>query len=244
MTDQLGSEILKLRTTRTLGLLVLAAVALSAFGVVLEMVSRSAADVARGTTQREVLSGGTSIAVFAATLAGLLSVTTEFRDGTIRPTLLVEPRRGVVLAAKLAASVLTAVVLAAACTGVAFAAGLGVLAARDVGVVLTAGQVAGLIAGPVGAACLSAAIGVALGALIRNQAGAIAALAAYAVAVDAVLFAAVPAAGRWLPGKAGDALVGRPDADLLAPAAGAAVLAVWALAFVAAAVVRTARSDI
>ena len=53
-------------------------------------------------------------------------------------------------------------------------------------------------------------IGVAVGALIRNQVGAIVALAAYAFAVDAVLFAAAPSVGRYLPGKAGDGLAGRP----------------------------------
>ena len=57
---------------------------------------------------------------------------------------------------------------------------------------------------------LGALVGVAVGALIRNQAGAIVAVAAYAFAVDAVLFAAAPSVGRYLPGKAGDGLAGRP----------------------------------
>ena len=87
-------------------------------------------------------------------------------------------------------------------------------------------------------------IGVAVGTLIRNQAGAIVALAAYALLVDAVLFAAVPSVGRYLPGKAGDALAGRPDELLLAPGLGAAVLIAWALAFLAAATVRNDRSDV
>ena len=60
---------------------------------------------------------------------------------------------------------------------------------------------------------LGALIGVAVGALIRNQVGAIVAVAAYAFAVDAVLFAAAPSVGRYLPGKAGDGLAGLPDAS-------------------------------
>ena len=87
-------------------------------------------------------------------------------------------------------------------------------------------------------------LGVAVGTLIRNQVGAIVALVAYAFLVDAVLFAAVPSVGRYLPGKAGDALAGRPVEHLLAPGAGAAVLVAWTLAFVAAATVRDERSDV
>ena len=59
-----------------------------------------------------------------------------------------------------------------------------------------------------------------------------------------MLFAAVPSVGRYLPGKAGDALAGRPDELLLAPAAGAAVLIAWGLAFLVAATVRNDRSDV
>ena len=53
--------------------------------------------------------------------------------------------------------------------------------------------------------------------------------------VDALLFAAAPAVGRFLPGKAGDALAGRGVEHLLAPGPGAAVFIAWTLAFVAAA---------
>ena len=81
-------------------------------------------------------------------------------------------------------------------------------------------------------------LGVAVGTLIRNQAGAIVAWPAYAVAVDAVLFAAEPSIGRYLPGKAGDALAGRAVEHLLTPGVGAAVLAAWTLVFIAAAAVR------
>ena len=86
--------------------------------------------------------------------------------------------------------------------------------------------------------------GVAVGTLIRNQAGAIVALAAYALLVDVILFSAMPSVGRYLPGKAGDALAGRPDEMLLAPGSGAATPIAWALLFLAAATVRNDRSDV
>jgi ABC-type transport system involved in multi-copper enzyme maturation permease subunit len=244
MTDQLASELLKLRTTRTLALLLLVAGAMSLFGVSVEALSRDLGRLAPEEAQRDLFSSGVTIGVFFATLAGLLAVTSEFRYGTIRPTLIVQPRRRLVVAAKLVAAALTGVAFAVVCVGVTFGAGTAILAARDVDLALTGTHTLVLVLGPIVAGAVSAMIGVAVGTLIRNQAGAVVALAAYALLVDAVLFAAVPSVGRYLPGKAGDALAGRPDELLLAPAAGAAVLIAWALAFLVAATIRNDRSDV
>jgi ABC-type transport system involved in multi-copper enzyme maturation permease subunit len=244
MSDQLASELLKLRTTRTLALLLLAAGAMSLLGVSVEALSRDAGRLASEEAQRDLFSSGVTVGVFFATLAGLLAVTSEFRYGTIRPTLLVEPRRRVVVAAKLAAVALAGIAFAVVCVGATFGAGIALLAARDVDVALTGAHTLALVAGPLLAGVVSAMIGVAVGTLIRNQAGAVVALGVYALLVDAGLFAAVPSVGRYLPGKAGDGLAGRPDELLLAPAAGAAVLIAWALVLLAAATVRNDRSDI
>jgi ABC-2 type transport system permease protein len=244
VTRQLRSELLKLRTTRAAAVIVLAAVALTAFGAAVEGLSRSAAELAREGPQRELFNSAGSTVVIMATLAGLLAVTSEFRFGTIRPTLLAEPRRGIVLAAKLATAALTGAALAVVCVVAALGTGLAILAARGAGVALTGTHAAALFAGPLVAAPLGAMLGVAIGALIRHQAGAIAAVAVYAVLIDALLFSAVPSVARYLPGKAGDALTGRPVEHLLAPGAGAAVLAAWTLVFIATAIVRTDRTDI
>jgi ABC-type transport system involved in multi-copper enzyme maturation permease subunit len=243
MSGQLRSELLKLRTTRTVALLLLAAAALTVFGACVEGLSPASAKLSLEDTQRTMLSGGT-VGVFFATLAGLLAVTSEFRYGTIHPTLLFEPRRRVVLAAKIVAAALTGVVFGVACASLSFAAGLTILSARGVDLALTGPHAMALALGPPAAAALSAVLGVAIGTLIRNQAGAIVALAAYAFVVDAALFGAVPSAGRYLPGKAGDAIAGRADESLLAPGAAAAVLLAWTIAFVVAATVRSDRSDV
>jgi len=244
MSHQLRSELLKLRTTRTLALLLLAAGAMSLLGVSVEALSRDLDTLAPEDAQRDLFSSGVTVGVFFATLAGLVAVTSEFRYGTIRPTLIVEPRRRVVVAAKLVAAALAGSAFAVMCVGVTFGAAIAIFAVRDVEVALSSAHTLLLIAGPIVASMVSAMIGVAVGTLIRNQAGAIVALAAYALLVDAVLFAAVPSVGRYLPGKAGDALAGRPDELLLAPGLGAAVLIVWALALLAAATVRNDRSDV
>lgn len=244
MTAQLRSELLKLRTTPTMPMLLLAAAGLTLLGVAVEGLSPSEAELAREDPQRLVFGAGSSGAVLFATLAGLIAVTSEFRYGTIRPTLLFEPRRRVVLAAKLAVAALMGVLFAVVCLVLSFGAAPAVLAARGVDVTLSAPAALGLAAGTLACSSLSALLGVALGTLIRNQAGAIVALLAYSFAVDAVLFAAAPAIGRFLPGKAGDALAGRPVDELLAPGPGAAALIAWTVAFIVAAVVRNQRSDV
>jgi hypothetical protein len=111
-------------------------------------------------------------------------------------------------------------------------------------VTLTTPHTLALVLGTIGASAISAAAGVAIGALIRGQTAAVIAFTAYAFVVDAILFAALPSVGRYLPGKAGDGLAGRPTEDLLTPGLGAAVLLAWTLALVAAAARRADRSDV
>lgn len=243
MSAQLRAELLKLRTTRTFAALLAGAAALTAFGALTQGLSASVAKLATERTQRDVFSATTS-AVFFAALAGILIVTNEHRYGTIRPTLLAQPRRRVVLTAKLAAAAVVATALAVVCAGVAFGVGLVMLRVRDVDVALSTGHTLTLVLGGLAASAISAAAGVAIGELIRNQTGAIVAFAAYAFILDALLFAAAPSVGRFLPGKAGDGLAGRPTEHLLAPGAGAAVLFAWTLAFVVWALWRTDRVDV
>jgi ABC-type transport system involved in multi-copper enzyme maturation permease subunit len=243
MSHQLRSELLKLRTTSTAGVLLLAACALTLLAVLLEGLSPTVRELANENTQREMFSAVTSAVLFA-TFAGVIAVTSEFRYGTIRPTLLIEPRRRVVLGAKLIAAALTGIVIGVICVAIAFGAGLSLLAARDVDLALTGTHALLLVFGTIAVSGLSAMLGVAIGTLIRNQAGAIVAVVAYSVAVDATLFATVPALARWLPGKAGDALIGLPKDHLLAPAVAAAVLAAWTLTFVVAATLHNDRSDV
>jgi hypothetical protein len=150
----------------------------------------------------------------------------------------------VVIGAQLVAAAIGALAISALATAISFGTSFAVLGVRGVDVSLTTEHALTIAFGAIGASILSALIGVAFGWLIRNQTGAIVALLAYAVALDTGLFAAIPDAGRYLPGKAGDALAGRPVDELLAPLAGALVLAVWALAFVIAAVVRATRVDV
>jgi ABC-type transport system involved in multi-copper enzyme maturation permease subunit len=245
MSAQLHSELLKIRTTRTLPVFLLVLVALTMLGVVVEGFSAELGDLAKEDTQRTLIGDyGASNAVLLSTFVGLLLFTSEFRCGTIRPTFLFEPRRRLVLAAKLAAAALTGILFAIVCVALSFGAGLAVLAARDVDVALTGTNTLVLALGPVAASALTAMLGVTIGALVRNQVGAIIAVVFYTLAIEALIFAAAPSVGRYLPGQAGSALGGMPDGGLLAPGLAAAVVVTWTFAFVAAATVRTDHSDV
>jgi hypothetical protein len=149
-----------------------------------------------------------------------------------------------ILAAKLGASALVGVVFAVVCLTVAFGTSLTILSVRDVDLALSGGQLVGIASGVVITSGFSAMLGVTVGALIRNQVGAIIAMAVYSLAIDALLFTTVPSIGRFLPGQAGNALSGLPDDDLLAPGAGALVIVAWTAALIVGAVVRSDRSDI
>lgn len=244
MSDQLASELIKLRTTRMLAIFVLVALGVTLLGAFAEGLSATLDELAQEDTQRRIIAGAATNAAFIATFVGLLAATNEFRYGTIRPTLLVEPRRRVVLGAKLATAALAGLALGVMCVAASFGVGLSILAARDVDLALTDSETSVLVIGPILTAALSAMVGVTVGALIRNQVGAIVAVAAYSLTIDALLFYTVPSIGRFLPGQAGNALSGMPEENLLAPGAAAAVMLAWTLAFVAVATVRTERSDV
>lgn len=244
MIDQLASELLKIRTTRTALWFVLVGVALALLGPIAEGLSPTVAKVATEDTQRLMFAGGASAGVLLATFVGLLLVTGEFRYGTIRPSLLFQPRRRVMLAAKLGASALVGVVFGVVCLTVAFGTSLTILSVRDVDLALSGGQLVAIATGVVVTSGFSAMLGVTVGALIRNQVGAIVAMAVYSLAIDALLFTSVPSIGRFLPGQAGNALSGLPDDDLLAPGAGALVIVAWTAVLIFGAAVRSDRSDI
>ena len=271
MSHQLRSELLKLRTTRTLAVSLLAAGVMSLFGVSVGALSRDLDRLAPEEGQRDHGGDIRRIGVAydgsleaEAALHAAESVQRRCDHWRVLRHSRGHPRRHERIpvrddpadagrraapscrrrSSKLAAAALAGIAFAVICVALAFGAGIAVLAARDVEVALTGAHPLVLSIGPIVASLLSAMVGVAVGTLIRNQAGAIVALAAYALLVDAVLFAALPSVGRYLPGKAGDALAGRPDELLLAPGLGAAVLSAWALLFLAAATVRNDHSDV
>jgi len=108
----LSSELLKLRTTRTFYALIGGAVTLIVIIVVLGAALGKFKGT--GTPGRDLLSIAGLAPLFALVI-GVIGVTTEFRHGTITPTLLVEPVRTRLMAAKLAAQMIAGLALGALC---------------------------------------------------------------------------------------------------------------------------------
>ena len=243
MSGQLRSELLKLRTTRTMLGLMAGMLSLVAFIVIVQIASDSAAMLADEDRQRSILLAGGAASLFAV-LVGAMAVTTEFRHGTIRPTLLYQPARQIVIGAKLAASVLAGAALGVLAEALALGIALPWLAGKGVDRALGGGELALAVAGVVAASALWAGIGVGIGALVRNQVAAIVGTIVWILVPEPLLSGLVPDVGRFTPGSAGQALSGATGESLLQPLPGGLVLTAYVLVLGAAGALLTDRRDV
>ncbi len=242
MLAQFRSELVKLHSTRTVPTLLLGLVALLLFVVILHGATQDGAALGSGEAQRDLFATGWLGALFAAYL-GAMVVTSEFRHGTIRPTLLVSPVRERVIVAKLAVGVCAGALLGLASALLGFATGWGLLEARGIGLELGVGAAARLVGGAAAMAALWGPLGVALGACVRNQVGAIVGLSVWVLVIESLLTESAPSVGRFTPTGAGEALSGA-ELGMLSPLAGGLLLAGYVAAIAAAALVTTGRRDV
>jgi len=243
VTALVRSELLKLRTTRTALGLLLGMVALIVLVTLLNGLVTNDAYFLERKNQFQLLANGSIASAFAA-LLGVLSLTTEFRHGTVRPTFLAAPARTRVLVAKLLAIGVFGLVLGAFGIGLSYAIGKICMDARGVTSVLTGSDIALVIAGGITATVLWGLFGVAIGAVVRNQIGALVALLIWTLFVENILFSLVPSVGRFLPAQALNVLTQIDTPHQLSVTAGVLVfLAYIAVAAVVGAFV-TERRDV
>ena len=207
MTAQIRAELLKIRTTRTTIALILAMIVLILLFTLLDGLLTHSSGLASRQDQRQLLSVSSFTGVFSA-LAGVLLVTSEYRYGTIRPTILFNPVRSHVLAAKVVAGALAGLAFGILGEAIGWAVGYAILDGRGITVVLSSGDILLLTLGGIAGAALWGAIGAGLGAIIHNQVGAIITLLAWGLVVDNLLFGLAPSVGRFMPTRASDALMG------------------------------------
>ena len=243
MIAQLRAELLKIATTRTTAALGLGAVAIVLLLSLLTGLLMPLESIVQEDNQRSVLTSGHAATLFAV-LIGVMLVTSEFRHGTIRPTLLYEPRRPLVIVAKAIAGLVAGLVLGVVTELLAIVVGVVVIDARGVERVLGNDDIARFAFGGVVMIALWSTIGVAVGALVRHQVGAIVGLLAYLFVVENLVFALAPSVGRYLPGEAAQAVAGETADRLLATTAGAAVLIAYALVLTAAGAAMTSIRDV
>jgi ABC-type transport system involved in multi-copper enzyme maturation permease subunit len=240
---QTRAELLKIRSTRTTVGLLLGLLGLVLLGVLLTGFLDERFSLSQADTQRDLLGIGSVASLFAA-IAGVLVICSEYRFGTIRPTVLFTPRRSRVLLAKLGAGMLAGLAFGVVAEGIAFGLGSAILSGRGIDLSLDGRDVALIVLGSTVGAALWAGIGLGLGSIVRNQVAAIVGLLAWVFVVDNLLFGLVPSVGRYTPSMATNALVGGTEADLVSPGTGAALLVVWAAVLVGAGIALTARRDV
>lgn len=157
---------------------------------------------------------GTSLGYVFPLIIGALAVTSEFRHQTIMPTLLFEPRRSVVLGAKLVAAVFIGVAYGVVGIAFAVAAGVPVLAGYGVDLSLGESDVLVSIALSVVALTIWTLVGVGLGSVLPNQVAAVVVILAFTQFVEPILriglslVDGLETVSRFLPGAAAEAIVG------------------------------------
>jgi ABC-type transport system involved in multi-copper enzyme maturation permease subunit len=243
MIAQIRAELLKIRSTRTTVGLILGMIVLILLFTLLTGLLTHPSGLASKEDQRQLLSLSSIAGVFSA-LAGVLLVTSEYRYGTIRPTILFNPARSHVLTAKVVAGALTGLAIGILGEAIGWAIGYAILEGRGITIVLTSSDVLLLTLGGLAGAALWGAIGVGLGAIIHNQVGAVITLLAWGLVVDNLLFGLVPSVGRFVPTRASDALMGLKTQHLLSPGAGAAVLIAWTAGLAVIGLALSTRRDI
>jgi ABC-2 type transport system permease protein len=184
MNRLLGSELLKLRTTRTFYALMGSAIALI---VIITVLGAALGTFKHTGTPGRALLGVAGLAPLFALIIGVIGITTEFRHGTITPSLLVEPVRTRLMGAKLAAQLLAGVLLGAVSFAVCAGIVSVILSGRGIATGMsTSGWIDAVIGGAL-ATMLYAALGLGVGALMRNQVGAIVTVLAWVFVIENLL---------------------------------------------------------
>jgi ABC-2 type transport system permease protein len=249
MSRAISAELFKLRTTRTSWGVLLGALGLV---LVISLIAAlagdfSSADVAPGI---DLLQISGLVQIFALVL-GILIVATEFRHGTITPSLLAVPNRARLVAAKLVAAVLAGALLGLVAGALCAAIVLPLLSSRGIETGAESSEVVKIVLGNSAASALFAAIGVGLGALLRNQVGAIIGALGWLFVVQPLL-TIIPGfddvINKWFPSGAAGALAGMSGSsdapDSLAQVPAGLVLTAYAAVFVAAGLALLRRRDV
>lgn len=246
MTRLFSAELLKLRTTNTAWMLLVATLVvtgLAVTGAVIVVADNSSLDLESSRGLQTVLHVSASGAIFVMILGVIVSAG-EFRQGTAVDTFLTTPARWRVLAVKLASSAAAGVVFGALAVVVAVAVASHVYTLKGYSFSFESSGVWAILAGSVAYAVLFAVLGAATGSLVRNQVGAMIGWLAWLFVIEQILFGLEPGFGRWLPGAAGRALVRDPNGDLLAQPTAAAALAVYCALFAVVALLIERRRDV
>lgn len=217
-------KVFSLRSWWLLGLIMTAYVAFTAAGIAFFLSDAGAALAGTGGTPMPdldpvvaanlVYSSVTAVGLVIPLLFGALIVTTEYRHGTLSPTVLAQPRRGIVLGAKAIVAAFMGVIYGLFGLVGSVGVGASVLALVGEDTALGEPEVIGVLLRTLVATALWSLLGLGLGALLTSQIAAIVIVLAFTQFVEPILRLVAGVwewsaqLGRFLPGSATDALVG------------------------------------
>lgn len=239
---QLAVERMKLFSTRSAWWCSLLAIALPVgLTALLVGLTEDSVPVRISTTQ-----GGADLGLMVVMVLAALSVTTEYRFGTIRATFLAVPNRAVPLVAKAAVAALTGLVVGL--LGAFGAWATGYVLAGDAQLALESADAWRQVAGVGLLYAAGAVLAVGVGTLVRQSAGAITLLLLWPLLVES-LVTLIPkigdTLGNWMPFMMGSRFL-RPEmpADVpLGPWGSFAYFAAVAVAVLAVAIAVVRRRD-
>lgn len=198
-------ERIKLFSTRSpyWCLVAIAAVALL-FALLIALVDNGSAAIPALALQ------GVNLGMYVFMVLAALTVTTEYRFGTIRSTFLAAPNRTAVLVAKTALVVVLGAVVGLLASLAAFYLTKALAADPPAPLTLTSAADWREVAGHAALFAIAGVIAVAVGTLLRQTAGAVALLLLWPLIVES-LFGLIPTVGEkvgpWLPFRSASAFV-------------------------------------
>ena len=241
------AELRKLATTRA----VLITLAVSAGLAVTEVIAIASAAGKNGAPALGTTAGADQllnlgvIGCVAMLVLGIIAAGGEYRHKTIIPAMLITPRRGVLVTAKVIAVAIAGAALSALTFGVGLATAAAELSAHGIGHLPAA--TGSMLAGSVSTGTLFGVIGVALGYLTRSTVAAVVGAVGWVMFVEQVILRTVaPQQLKWLvSGAASDLTTPVLHGTAPLPAATAtAVLGGYALVLLAAAARLVLRRDV
>jgi ABC-2 type transport system permease protein len=245
MFDVVRAELLGLRTIRSRWLLAVGTVLSTCVLAIMPVVDSGKAGHPSVGTAGGMLAvlGAVGAGRFAVLLLGVLTVTAEFRHGTVTAIFLQTPHRIRVLASKAAATVLVSIALAAVDVTVVLAIGLSTGAVQPS---LLNGDIALRVLGLLLAYPVYGLLGVGIGALVIYQPPAVLLPLAWVLYLEDLVVHLVPRTFHpWSLGNVTSALANAGDVrDVLPVLGGALVLLTYAVLFLCLGIARVVHRDI
>ena len=244
-----ATEFLKLRTQRSMRILLLISLVLTVAGFILFALgvrSATVPELSLGTEiiQRQLLgtgAGATLIIIFS-----VVGITTEYRHQTITWSFLATPERYKVLLAKLVTYALVAVAYGIVLAGIVTGAVMILLQIENVALVVPWSTIFTDYLRDFLSLAVAAGFGFAVGAIIVNQVVAIVIVFLEPI-VSGLALGLFPKIGRFFPSQAGAAFLADqqfPQDGFLSPTMGGLVIAGWLVVLVGVAIYLTQRRDI